>query len=230
MAADERGILIVVAVGREARAVLDAFGNTGAPPSPWVAVPIDQNCGFDLAITGVGKANAAGAIVRCADRRRHRGVLNVGVCGSMDADVPVGACVVGTESVYADEGIVESGGYRGLHEMGFPVLEGSDGSFPADPGWLESLEQVADAAGPIATVSTCSGTDGAAAAVRGRTGAIAEAMEGAAIAQTLERVGGFRFAELRTVSNFTGDRGSQAWDLDGAFARLREVLGRLPGL
>ncbi len=222
---DECGILYAVAVEREARAVLDAFGCDDAPPSPWQAVPIGGR--RELLITGVGKANAAGAIVRCVDPRRHRAVLNVGVCGSLRDDLPVRSCVVGTSSVYADEGIAEPTGFRTLASMGFPVLEGSDGLFKADAALLDAWRPRADAAGPIATVSTCSGTDAAAAAVAERTGAIAEAMEGAAIAHALARLGtGAAFAEVRTVSNFTGDRASQAWDLDGALARLTEVLGR----
>ncbi|MEQ8770127.1 MAG: futalosine hydrolase [Phycisphaerales bacterium] len=225
MAAPDRGILYAVAVEREARAVLDAFGASSPPPEPWSVLPIGSRRD-GLLITGVGKANAAGATVRCVDPRRHRAVLNVGVCGSLRADLPVRSIVLGTSSVYADEGIAEPEGFRTLESMGFPVLEGSDGSFNADPAIVERWRGDADASGPIATVSTCSGTDASAAEVVRRTGAIAEAMEGAAIAHALARLGaGVGFAELRAVSNFTGDRASQAWDLDGALARLTKVLG-----
>ncbi len=225
MAANGRGILYAAAVDREAVAVLDAFGSDAGVPEPWVTVPIGAS-GDELLVTGVGKANAAGAIARCVDAGRHRAVLNVGVCGSLRSDLPVRSVVLGTSSVYADEGIAEPDGFRTLASMGFPVLEGSDGSFEADAALLDRWRDAADAAGPIATVSTCSGTDALATSVVERTGAIAEAMEGAAIAHALSRLGeGVAFAELRAVSNFTGDRASQAWDLDGAIARLTEVLG-----
>lgn len=226
MGLDGRGILYAVAVEREAQAVLQAFGAGVRMPAPWSPVSLGE-LGDELLITGVGKANAAGAAARCVDPRRHRAVLNVGVCGSLRGDLAVRSCVLGTSSVYADEGIVEPGGFRTLAAMGFPVLEGSDGSFDGDAELIDRWQGHADAAGPIATVSTCSGTNGAAAAVAKRTGAIAEAMEGAAIAHALARMDvGVGFAELRTVSNFTGDRASQAWDLDGALARLTQVLGR----
>jgi hypothetical protein len=34
-----------------------------------------------------------------------------------------------------------------------------------------------------------------------------------------------RFAEVRVVSNTTGDRAAQRWDLDAALGRLRALLG-----
>lgn len=76
--------------------------------------------------------------------------------------------------------------------------------------------------GRIATVSTCAGTDGRAATVARRTGAIAEAMEGAAVAQVASRLG-VTFSEVRVISNTTGDRGHQRWDMRGALEALSRV-------
>ena len=66
--------------------------------------------------------------------------------------------------------------------------------------------------------------DELAAEIRGRTGAIAEGMEGAACGLVAARTG-VRFAELRVISNRTGRRDQQGWNLDGAFKRLGEILG-----
>ena len=78
--------------------------------------------------------------------------------------------------------------------------------------------------GPIATVATCSGTDAAAESVARRTGAVAEAMEGAAVVHAARRLG-VPAIELRVISNTTGDREDQEWDLAGALV----VLGRSVG-
>ncbi|MBL8760188.1 MAG: futalosine hydrolase, partial [Phycisphaerae bacterium] len=83
--------------------------------------------------------------------------------------------------------------------------------------------------GAIATVSVCSGTDELAAEIRSRTGAIAEGMEGAACGLVAARMG-VRFAELRVVSNHTGRRDRQGWNLEGAFRRLGELLGPRRGV
>jgi nucleoside phosphorylase len=62
--------------------------------------------------------------------------------------------------------------------------------------------------------------------VRGRTGAIAECMEGAAVAHVGVRLG-IATGELRVISNTTGDRSGQRWDLKGALSALEKVIGRL---
>ena len=91
---------------------------------------------------------------------------------------------------------------------------------------LNWLKPLCDATGPVATVSTCSGTDSLAAAVQTRTGAVVEAMEGAAVALVARRLD-IPCGELRVVSNTTGDRPNQQWDIRGALDRLGAVIGRL---
>ena len=77
--------------------------------------------------------------------------------------------------------------------------------------------------GPIATVATCSGTGTAAEEVVARTGAIAEAMEGAAVVHAARRQR-VPAIELRVVSNTTGDRDRQRWDLTGALSVLGDSV------
>jgi futalosine hydrolase len=71
-------------------------------------------------------------------------------------------------------------------------------------------------------VATCSGTDAAAHAVRTRTGAMAEAMEGAAVVHAARRAG-VPAIEIRSISNTTGDRAKQQWNIAAAFAALGAV-------
>jgi len=176
----------------------------------------------------------------------------------------IGDVVVGSASVYGDEGIVVpmggavggadvgaggegdggggGNGFLSCLEMGF-ALSGLPGD-RALPGraWLEALRPVADRVGVIATVSTCSGTDELAREIRRRTGGIVEGMEGASVGLTVASVSsllmdadgagggggeggrvGVGFAEVRVVSNTTGDRGRQVWDIGLGLRRLSEV-------
>ena len=102
---------------------------------------------------------------------------------------------------------------------------------PADPGLLAMLRPIADRVGPIATVSTCAGTDVIAQNISRRTGAVAEAMEGAAVGFTalcVSASAGRRvipFVEARVISNTTGDRDRQRWDLRGALDGLSALAG-----
>lgn len=91
----------------------------------------------------------------------------------------------------------------------------------------------------VATVSTCSGTDALAGEIAARAGRVAasdpsavapgwpliEAMEGAAVGAVAARLG-VRFAEVRVLSNTTGDRPKQTWAIGAALAALRTLAAK----
>lgn len=224
-------ILIAVAAGREARAVLDALSPDAPTPDEWCIVSVGAAVGaVDVLRTGVGKSNAAGATARFLDPARHRLVLNVGIAGALPGSgLSVLDAVIADECVFADEGVRTPGGFLTLSEVGFPCMAGRRDSVSSDAGVAQVLGLDAMRVGAIATVSVCSGTDELAAEIRSRTGAIAEGMEGAACGLVAARMG-VRFAELRVVSNHTGRRDRQGWNLEGAFRRLGELLGPRRGV
>ncbi len=219
-------ILLVVASSIEARAVLQALGDTPAP-NPWK--PVSPAPGLELVVSGIGKANAAAAVGRFADPSRQGLVLNIGIAGTLAA-TPLGEVLVADRCIFADEGVQAPDSFSDCASMGFPLGDFPGSAVPvsaAAVAWLETLlETLAARKAPIATVSTCSGSDALAAQVRARTGAAAEAMEGAAAALAAHRLG-IPFAEVRVVSNTTGDRPGQVWDMKLALSRLTAVIGLL---
>ncbi len=221
---DPAHLLLVVAAPKEAQALIAGLGGRSGEIRPWAPVPVTDR--VDLVLGGIGKVNAAGAVLLALDPGRHRTVLSVGVGGALPgACLPIGACVSATESVYADEGIATPGGFRTTDALGFPLGPFQHGRLPTDPGLLELLRPGVDADARVATVSCCSGTDEGAREVVCRTGAALEAMEGAAMAHAVRRrwpEGSVRAGEVRVVSNTTGDRDRQIWSLDDALDRLRE--------
>lgn len=233
-------VMLVVAAPAEGRAALAALGaDTGLADRAWERHDIGP--GIALVMSGIGKVNAAGAVLRSI-REIDSLVLSLGVAGALPGPAPaaLGDVIAATAAVYADEGLWDSretegiGGFVDCAAMGFPVAgpESAGGRFAVDAPTHALLAPVADRSAPVATVSTCSGTDDLARRVAARTGAAAEAMEGAAVAQALTRLrmhtgSAPRFAELRVISNTTGDRSRQTWALRPALTRLTEVLGRL---
>ncbi|HBS28303.1 MAG TPA: hypothetical protein DEB06_02375, partial [Phycisphaerales bacterium] len=51
------------------------------PQIEWRARELSER--FEMVVTGVGKANAAGAVARVLDAGRHAGVINLGVAGAL---------------------------------------------------------------------------------------------------------------------------------------------------
>jgi futalosine hydrolase len=222
--AQGKRILLAAAAPAEARAAWSALGHgPDLPEIEWKLIPC--RLPFDIVLTGVGKASAAGAIARSASGAAHAAVISIGVAGALPSHkIAVGDVVLADRCAFADEGVQTEDGWTDIAARGFPPGPWEGISIATHPALLRALRPLADHVGTIATVSTCSGADSLAAECARRTGAIAEAMEGAAIAATCARIG-LPFAELRVISNHCGS--APAWDLPGALARLAEVLGRL---
>ena len=109
--------------------------------------------------------------------------------------------------------------------MGFALGDFPGNAVPVDEALLDMAGAVFRI-GPIATVATCSGTDEAADAIARRTGALAEAMEGAAVVHAARRLR-VPALEVRAISNTTGDRDRQVWDLAGGLAALGAAVREL---
>ena len=204
-------ILVVVAVDAE-RAALPA-----CDASPHVCVEV----------AGIGRTNAAAA---CAARLAEAAasgvpfaaVVSVGIAGALPGSgLGPGDVVVADACTYAEEGIALPEGHADVRALGFPLGDFEGNRVPVDRGLLASLGHLGRV-GTVATVATCSGTDLAAASVRARTGAVAEAMEGAAVVHAARRAG-IPGIEVRAVSNTTGNRGEQCWDVRAALVALGAV-------
>ncbi|MGP1310739.1 MAG: futalosine hydrolase [Phycisphaerales bacterium] len=223
-----RRALVVVAVDAEANAFRRGLKVVEATHPRWTRTDLADR--FDLVVSGVGKSNAAGATARALDPERHACALNLGIAGALPAPSPleIGRIVLATRSVLADEGMAAPDGFRSLAQMNFPPLPGpGDGmGVDADARLLAALTPHAHASAPIATVSTCSANDALARDIVVRTGAAAEAMEGAAVA-TAAHVLGVPFLEARAISNTTGDRADQRWDIRSALDALAAFASAL---
>jgi futalosine hydrolase len=205
-------LIIVVAVDAEARAI-------GA---------IDR---AQIVVSGVGRTNAAcattEAIINGWKRGGIDGVISAGVAGALPQDagqdaMKIGETLVASSCVYMEEGIVTAQGFAPIDALGFPLGDFQGNAVPVDEELLDRLS-AKFRIGPIATVATCSGTDAAAAEVVRRTGALAEAMEGAAVVHAARRLK-VPAIEIRAISNTCGDRSSQIWDLQAGLAALCQAI------
>lgn len=181
--------------------------------------------------SGVGRTNAAIATTRALiEDGPFDAVLSVGIAGSLsgaERPLDVGDVVLASESVYHEEGLITSEGFLDTARMGFPLGAFSGNRIAGSPVLLQRLDGIGGSA-VVATVATCSGTDAAATDVLHRTGASAEAMEGAAVLHAASTFS-CPAVEIRVISNTTGDRDGQVWALDRAFTVLAELVPEIDG-
>jgi len=205
-------ILIVTAVEAEAK-----------------AIPASKNT--MVLAGGVGRTNSAAATTAAIlEHGPFDAVINAGIAGILpDSDLEIGDILVADACHYMEEGIETPTGFRDLDDMGFPLGDFKGNHVPIDPALLRCCGQ-GFRTGPIATVATCAGTDSRAREVVSRTGALAEAMEGASVVHAA-RLQGIPAIEVRSMSNTTGDQDQQIWDIQAALAAitdpLRDMVDRL---
>lgn len=209
--------MLVVAADSEAKAVFEAFGLTDEDPSTLRQI----RAGLWLLTTGIGKANAAAGVGAALARNRVSRVISLGIGGALPGGgLQIGDRVLASSSVFADEGIETPDGFLDCRAMGFPLYPDDRGEgLKPDPALERLIGGVVEHRSVVATVSTCSGRDELAERIRRRTGAGVECMEGAAVLLACHRMG-VPAAEVRVISNTTGDRKKQVWDIGRAFSVL----------
>ncbi|MBT4531024.1 MAG: futalosine hydrolase [Phycisphaerae bacterium] len=196
-----RRILIVTAVQAEADAI-------GRPK------------GLFVVAGGIGKTNSAYATTSAIlSDGPFTWIINAGVAGALpNSGLAIGDIVIANECVYAEEGLITPDGFQDIEQMGFSLGPFNGNRIQTDKWMCERLAHLGTVA-PIATVATCSGTDEHAELVATRTGCACEAMEGAAVVHTALRIGAPAI-EIRAISNTTGNREEQEWDLKVALHNL----------
>jgi len=176
-----------------------------------------------LAVSGIGKVNAAVASTLLLERFSPRLIINTGCGGAYrESGLQVGNLAVATAEVYGDEGILTVDGWHSLELIGIPSVERKgnrySNEFPLSMQAAGRVFQFASSLGlPVRrgkfiTVSTCSGTSNRGDELHRRFGGICENMEGAAVAH-VSLLYDTPFLEVRGISNMVEDRDISKWDI-----------------
>ena len=194
-----------------------------------------------IAETGIGKVNAAAITAAALSRVASGEVWNVGCAGAYcGSGLEVGDVLISDNCLLADEGILTRNGPAPLSEIGIPLVVKNGlafcDAFPAGES-LGSAQKILSRSpfsdnafrlryGPSLTVGMTSGDLQTASARFHRFQALAENMEGGAIAQTC-LLFGVPFLEIRGISNVAGEREKACWDLRAAVDHCLAVVERL---
>jgi futalosine hydrolase len=192
-----------------------------------------------LAVTGIGKVNAAGAVTALLERFEPEILINTGCAGAYrGSGLAVGDLAIATVEVMGDEGVLTPDGWHSLELIGIPLLDRNGETyydrFPLTRWALDKAVFVAEAAGgalrsgPFITVSTVSGTLERGNELQCRYGGICENMEGGAVAQTAVLYG-VDCLEIRGVSNLVEDRDLSRWDIQVAVEKAQDFVARFIG-
>lgn len=195
-----------------------------------------------VATTGLGKVNAAITTASLLERFRVARVWNVGCAGAFtDGPLEVGDVLVTDSFVCGDEGVLTREGALPVSIIGIPLCgyRGED-FFDRFPGPRDgTFQEIAGRMppgtygspgdyfqlfyGPSLTVSMASGDPETAGERCRHYGAVAENMEGSAVAQTCLRFG-IPLAECRGMSNLAGVRAKETWRMEKSIAHCHRIV------
>lgn len=187
-----------------------------------------------LALTGIGKVNAAIVTTHLINRIKPALVVNTGCGGAYSGSgLSVGDLAVATTEIYGDEGVLTLNGWHTLEIIGIPSVERKGNRYSNEfPLSMEQSAKVFRLAtslglpvkrGKFVTVSTCSGTTMRGDELEKRFGGICENMEGAAIAHT-SLLYDTPFLEVRGISNMVEDRDISKWDIPRSVEMTQRFL------
>lgn len=229
-------IIVTAATSGELTLLTDTLGMRRETATTPFSVHEGSMGGHDvvLAVTGMGKVNAAACTTWLLERYTPRLLVSTGCAGAFPGcGLAVGDLAIASSEVYADEGVLTPAGWEPLQAIGIPLVErGGHRHFNEFPLCLTASAKAMQLAaaltlpvlrGRFLTVSTCSGTTARGEELRSRFNAICENMEGAAVAH-VALLYGVDCLEVRGVSNLVEDRDLSRWNIPLAAEAAQRFL------
>jgi futalosine hydrolase len=181
---------------------------------------------LDLLHLGIGKVNTAAGLALALERLRPQAVLQFGIGGGyVGSFTSIGMVLAASEEIHLDSGERTDDGWRGMADLGFPLLEREESyynRFPTDAQLTSAFSDTLGLpSGRFGTAESVSGSFDLGRELQERFDVSIESMEGAAAAQTCLALS-VPFAEVRAVSNIVGERDRSAWNIPAA---IRAVNG-----
>ncbi len=191
-----------------------------------------------LAHSGVGQNAMAIQLTRLLQHHAPAAVLLCGSGGSYPkSGLQNGDLAVASEEICGDLGVATETSFIPLEQLDIPyqaeLMPALRQRFPLSPQLTALAQQLLPEAafGPFVTVNCCSGHPSLSEELLKRTGGICENMEGAAAAQVCAEFN-IPLLELRGISNPTGTRDCDQWDLqlgaENAQKGLLKILQHWP--
>ena len=184
----------------------------------------EANPAANLLITGVGAPACMYSLTKQLQRQNYDMVIQAGIAGTFRNAFAPGDTVTVKQDVFADLGIHEKNEFFTLFDKGFA----ENNSLPYSNGCL--LNEYADEFGLPAvnaiTINTVSDQFSQTELYIKKYEPDIESMEGAAF-HYICIMEGIPFIQLRSISNFVGERIKTNWKMKEALQDLNENLNRI---
>ena len=181
---------------------------------------------IDISITGVGMMSTAYSFTKTVSQKKPDFILQAGVAGCLDEKLPLTKIVLVENENIGDLGVEENGSFKTLFDL--KLLDKN--SLPWSNGKLSNNIEALKPSGLTivdgVTVNEISTNKNRIDYYRTQLNASVESMEGAALhfVALQEKI---PFLQMRSLSNFVGERDKSKWVMDIAIANLNIELKRI---
>lgn len=208
-------LLLVAATAKELESFLNEYRNNKL---------LNTRYSIDILITGVGLTATAYALTKQFHLKKPDIVIQAGVAGCFDKKIPLGKVFVVKQDTIADESVVELKKLKTIFDLKLVPQN----QFPFQNGWLKNphLKFLRKSKlTPVRAISVNQITTEKKwiRFYKKEFHPVLESMEGAALHYVclMEKI---PFLQIRSVSNYIGERDKKKWDMKGSIFNLNKCL------
>lgn len=214
-------ILLTAATGAEIALSIKHIASSGIEVKPGFFDYSGHS--MHMVVTGVGTVATAYNLTRLLASEHYDLVIQAGIAGTFDRDIPQGEVIAVGKDRFADVGAEDGEDFIDVFDLG---LDKKDEP-PFTDKWLlnpyldelNTQLKIADAI----TANTVTGSDVSLQRLQRLFPGTLESMEGAAFHYVCLREG-VKFVQIRAVSNYIERRNRENWKIEEALANLNEYL------
>ncbi|CAN5368346.1 futalosine hydrolase [soil metagenome] len=191
-----------------------------------IAPFIADNKGVDILVTGVGIPAAIYHIQKKLAINKYDFIVQAGIAGAFTSATELGDVVIAGKDTFGDIGMEENASFTPIFQSGFM----DKNEFPFTDGWLINNNLLLQLCSlPIVSAITVNKVSDSAIQKQqsaNNFNAQIESMEGAALHYVClqEHV---PFIQLRSISNYVGERDKSKWKMKASIKNLNEALQNL---
>ena len=184
----------------------------------------DSRNNIDILISGIGLTASTYHLAKQLALKKYDLAVQAGVAGSFDLRIPLGAVVAVNQDAIADQSVVELQKLKTLFDLKLVPQD----QYPYKKGWLinpnkDILKKTKLKIVKGISVNQISTSKQMIQFYKDMFGPVTESMEGSALHYVclMENI---PFAQIRSISNYIGERNKKKWDMMDSIANLNEAL------
>ncbi len=187
---------------------------------------LPSHMGIDVLITGIGLTATSYSLTKQLHVKRPDIIIQAGVGGCFDSNIPLGTVLAIKQEAIADQSVIEMNKLKTLFDLKLVPQH----QYPFSKGWLinknEALKKVKLKKVKGISTNEITTSKQKISLYKDLFNPIVESMEGAALHYVclMEKV---PFLQIRSVSNYIGERNKKHWNMKESIINLNNELIRL---